>query len=214
MTFAKEAWPFVVPPLLAGIGLIATGLTPWGVVLMVLAAAVLLFFRVPRVGRIDNPEIVLAPAYGRVTRIDEIEDPAVGVGRFGRVVTFLSVFDVHVQRCPIAGTVVSRHFAAGRKVAAFNPRAGEVNESELSIFEDESGRRLAVRQIVGLLARRIVCYLEEGQAVDQGQDMGLIKFGSRVDLLLPEGYEIVAHEGDRLKAGVTVVARRSMSSDD
>ena len=210
MRFARECAPFVAPPLLVSAALFWWGLTGWGVAALALAALLLLFFRIPRHRPPADEDLVLAPASGRVTRIDLIEDPGFGDQPVTRIVTFLSVFDVHVQRCPVAGRVEMRRFVSGRKVAAFRSDAAEVNESEMSVFETTRGERVGVRQVVGLLARRIVCYLSEGDEVLRGELLGLIKFGSRVDLLMPGSWGVLVQEGDRVRGGETPVARRAL----
>jgi phosphatidylserine decarboxylase len=206
MKFAKEGWPFVLPFLLLAGVLFLLGHPGWGAGLLVAGLAVLLFFRDPKRAYAGNPGTVLAPADGLITRIDKVEDPEVGPGTFHRVVTFLSVFDVHVQKSPVEGLVVVSRYAAGRKVAAFRADAGEVNEKHLTVLRRDNGDLVGVRQIAGLLARRVVCYLKEEQKVERAQPMGLIKFGSRVDLLVPEGYRLLVAKGDRLQNGLTAVA--------
>ena len=171
------------------------------------AGAMLLFFRIPARPEVADPEVVLAPANGRVTRIDLVEAPEPASGRYHRVVTFLSVFDVHVQRAPVAGEVVASRYRPGRKVAAFRVDAGEINESLLTVLRRPNGDVIGVRQIAGLLARRVVSYLDEGRHVRRGELMGIIRFGSRVDLLLPEEYELHVRVGDHLREGATIVAR-------
>ena len=206
MKFAKEAWPFVLPFLLVGGALLVLGYPGWGAGLAVAGLLVLLFFRDPRRSYDGEAGIVLAAADGLITRVDEIEDPEVGPGRHQRIVTFLSVFDVHVQRVPATGEVTASRYKAGRKVAAFREDAGDVNEKHLTVLRRENGDLVGVRQIAGLLARRVVCYLKEGDQVRRGQSMGLIKFGSRVDLLVPAGYRVLVKKGDRVKNGVTPMA--------
>jgi phosphatidylserine decarboxylase len=206
MKFAKEAWPFVLPFLLVGAVLLALGHPGWGIGIAVLGLLVLLFFRDPRRSYDGEASVVLAAADGLITRVDEIEDSEVGPGRHQRIVTFLSVFDVHVQRVPATGEVVASRYKAGRKVAAFREDAGDVNEKHLTVIRRENGDFVGVRQIAGLLARRVVCYLKEGEEVRRGQSMGLIKFGSRVDLLVPAGYRVLVKKGDRVKNGVTPMA--------
>ncbi|HEV8579263.1 MAG TPA: phosphatidylserine decarboxylase [Thermoanaerobaculia bacterium] len=207
MKFANEGWPFVLPFLfLAGL-LFVLGRPGWGTAALVAGLLVLLFFRDPKRSYEGEVGFVLAPADGLITRVDTIEDAEIGPGRFHRVVTFLSVFDVHVQRVPTAGEVIASRYRRGRKVAAFREDAGEVNEKHLTVIRRPTGDLVAVRQIAGLLARRVVCYLKEGDHVHRGQSMGLIKFGSRVDLLVPESYEVLVKKGDRLKNGATPVAR-------
>lgn len=206
MTFAKEAWPFVLPFAFLAALLFVLGRPGWGAAALVVGLMVLLFFRDPARGYDGDAGVVLAAADGRVLLVDAIADPEIGDGRFHRVVTFLSVFDVHVQRVPAAGEVISSRFTAGRKVAAFRADAGEVNEKHLTVIRRPGGDKVGVRQIAGLLARRVVCYLHEGDQVHRGQSLGLIKFGSRVDLLVPESYSVLVKKGDRLKNGATPVA--------
>lgn len=212
MTFAREAWPFVLPFVaLAGV-LFAYRQGVWAALTLLLACGLLLFFRDPARHFEGSRDVIVAAADGVVTRIDTIEDPAVGPGRFQRVVTFLSAFDVHVQRVPVDGLVVMSGLKPGRKVAAFREDAGDVNESYLTVIRLPEDRRpaeelIGVRQIAGLMARRVVCYLEQGQTVSRGQHLGLIKFGSRVDLLVPETYEVLVEKGQRMRNGETAVAR-------
>lgn len=206
MRFAPEAWPFVVPVAALAALLLALRRPWWAAAAFVLALLLLLFFRDPRRRFTGRAEAVLSAADGLVTRVDTVEAPDVGPGRFRRVVTFLSVFDVHVQKTPVAGEVVVTRYRQGQKVAAFREDAGDVNEQHLTVIETPDGSRVGVRQIAGLLARRVVCYLEDGQAVTRAQLMGLIKFGSRVDVLVPESYTVTVEKGARLKNGLTVIA--------
>jgi phosphatidylserine decarboxylase len=212
MKFAKEAWPFVLPFALAAGVLLVLGHPGWAVGLFVAGLLILLFFRDPHrvysagAGGSGEDGVVLAAADGLITRVDEIEDPEIGPGRHQRIVTFLSVFDVHVQKTPVGGEVIASRYAVGRKVAAFREDAGEVNEKHLTVLRRENGDLVGVRQIAGLLARRVVCYLQEGDRVRRGQSMGLIKFGSRVDLLVPAGYRLLVKKGDRVKNGMTPMA--------
>ena len=206
MKFAKEGWLYVLPfVFLAGL-LFFFGRPGWGAAALVVGFLLLLFFRDPKRSYEGEAGTVLAAADGLITRIDTIDDPEVGPGRHQRIVTFLSVFDVHVQKAPVAGEVVVSRYAVGRKVAAFREDAGEVNEKHLTVFRRPDGDLVGMRQIAGLLARRVVCYLKEGDRVHRGQPMGLIKFGSRVDLLVPESYQLLVAKGDRLKNGATPVA--------
>jgi phosphatidylserine decarboxylase len=122
------------------------------------------------------------------------------------VITFLSVFDVHVQRAPLPGTVIASKARAGRKLAAFRADVDRVNENHLTVLRSEGGVVVGVRQIAGLLARRVVPYLRVGQSVQRGELMGVIKFGSRVDVLLPSDYQILVSVGDRVRCGETPLA--------
>jgi phosphatidylserine decarboxylase len=206
MKFAREAWPYVLPIAALGVLLGALGYLSWGVAVLLLAFLVLLFFRDPRRSYDGPAGTVLAPADGLITRVELIEDPEIGPGRFHRVVTFLSVFDVHVQKVPTAGEIVLSRHAPGRKVAAYRRDAGDVNERQLSIIRRQDGALVGVRQIAGLLARRVVCYLQAGARVERGQPMGVIKFSSRVDLLVPESYQVLVVKGDRVRNGATPMA--------
>lgn len=206
MTFAKEAWPFVLPFVILAAALFLFGHPGWGTFALVLGLLILLFFRNPKRRYEGGVEIILSPADGVITRVDVIEDPEVGPGRYHRVVTFLSVFNVHVQRVPAAGEVTLSRYAAGRKVAAFREDAGDVNEKHLTVVRRANGDLVGIRQIAGLLARRVVCYLKEGDQVHRGQLMGVIKFGSRVDVLVPESYRVLVQKGDRVYDGITPFA--------
>ncbi len=209
MTFAKEAWPFVLPFVFGAAVLSWFDRPGWALAALVVGLLVLLFFRDPTRGYEGEVGVVLAAADGLITRIDTIEDPEIGPGppaRYHRIVTFLSVFDVHVQKVPAAGEVIASVYAEGKKVAAFREDAGDVNEKHLTVIRRQNGDTIGVRQIAGLLARRVVCYLKEGDHVHRGQPMGLIKFSSRVDLLVPESYELKVKKGDRVKNGTTAMA--------
>lgn len=206
MKFAKEAWPFVLPFIALAVALAAFGQLAWAAAALVVALLVLLFFRDPFRSYEGPADLILAPADGLVTRVELVAAPEVGPGRYHRIVTFLSVFDVHVQKAPTDGEVLISRHAPGKKVAAFREDAGEVNEHHLSVLRRRDGALIGVVQIAGLLARRVVCYLRAGEAVVRRQPMGVIKFSSRVDLLVPEGYRVLVAKGDRVKNGATPMA--------
>ncbi len=211
MKFAKEGWVFVLPfVFLAGL-LVFFGRPGWSAAAIGVGFLILLFFRDPRRRYEGKAGTVLAAADGLITRIDTIEDAEVGPGRYHRIVTFLSVFDVHVQKVPVAGEVTVSRYAVGRKVAAFREDAGDVNEKHLTVIRRGNGDFVGTRQIAGLLARRVVCYLKEGDRVHRGQALGLIKFSSRVDLLVPESYQVLVKKGDRVKNGATPMALPGVS---
>jgi phosphatidylserine decarboxylase len=206
MSFAREGWPFVLPFLFLGGALLLLGHPRTAAGFLVLAVLVLLFFRDPA-RHFEGPgDVILAAADGKVLKVDLIEAPEIGPGRFHRVATFLSVFDVHVQKVPTAGEVVKSTLTRGNMVPAYRSDADLKNENHLSVLKRPNGDLVGVRQITGLVARRIVCYLKPGERVHRGQALGLIKFGSRVDLLVPESYEVKVRVGDRMKNGETAVA--------
>jgi phosphatidylserine decarboxylase len=206
MTFAKEAWPFVLPFALAAIALFGFGHPRWGAAVAIVGLLVLLFFRDPARRFGGDPGIVLAPADGVVTEVSTVEDPEIGPGRFHRVVTFLSVFDVHVQRCPTDGRIVYSKGRTGLKLAAFKPEVGDKNQAWTNVFERADGTRVGVRQLAGLLARRVVSYVGAGETVRRGDRLGVIKFGSRVDLFVPSTYRVLVAKGERVRNGATPMA--------
>ena len=146
--------------------------------------------------------MLLAPADGRVMRIDEVEDPWVGAGV--RTSIFLSPLDVHVNRSPVAGLVESVDQARGRFMAAYKDEASELNERCTIALQGE-GARVSVKQIAGVLARRIVCRVERGDKLAAGERFGLIRFGSRTDLVVPRSAEMRVKVGDRVRGGETVM---------
>ncbi len=208
MSFAKESWPFVAPFALLAALAAGTGHPAWAAGAGAAGLAILAFFRDPARGFAGEADVVLAPAAGLVTLVDAVDDPApeMAPGTYHRVVTFLSVFDVHVQKAPAGGEVVASRHTPGRKVAAFRADAGDVNDQHLTVIRRPGGELIGVRQIAGLLARRVVCYLAAGERVERGQPLGLIKFGSRVDLLVPASYRLLVKRGDRVRNGATPVA--------
>jgi phosphatidylserine decarboxylase len=170
------------------------------------------FFRDPeRMPDSPSPAAILAPADGRVTAIETVDEPRFLQGQAWRISIFLSLFDVHVQRSPCAGVVQFLRYQAGTFVPAFSEDA-HLNESNLIGLETSHGR-VAVRQIAGILARRIVCWSAVGDTLVSGQRLGLIRFGSRVDLLLPPGAEVLGQVGQRVYGGQTVVARWTSAPD-
>ena len=121
--------------------------------------------------------------------------------------TFLSVFDVHVQRSPVTGEVVFSALLRGQKLAAYRADVGDKNERYTNVFQRPNGDRIGVRQLAGLIARRVVSYVRKGDHTRRGELMGVIKFGSRVDLYVPATYEILVRKGDRVRVGETPMAR-------
>ncbi len=206
MSFAREGWLFVLPLLIGSGILLLLGHQRTAVGVLVLALLVLLFFRDPARQFTGPGDVILAAADGKVIKVDLLEAPEIGPGRFHRIATFLSVFDVHVQKVPAAGEVVKSILTRGKMVPAFRIDADLKNENHLSVLKRPNGDLVGVRQITGLVARRIVCYLKPGERVHRGQALGLIKFGSRVDLLVPESYEVKVRVGDRMKNGETAAA--------
>ena len=199
---AAEGWPFIFPPAAAACILAWMGWWPAAGALGVVALSCLGFFRDPDRTAPAVPGAVLAPADGRVMRVVEIDDP--WVGRSVRVSIFLSPLDVHVNRSPVAALVEGVQHSAGRFLAAYQDEASELNERCTLALQGEAAR-VGVRQIAGVLARRIVCRVRQGDKLQAGERYGLIRFGSRTDLVVPEGTEIRVRVGDRVRGGETII---------
>lgn len=207
MRFANEAWPLVLPPVFSGIGLCLVSITldllmlcAVGVFLIVLGIAILLFFRDPERQAPADRRAVLAPADGVVVEIETLDD--------GRkfVAVFLSVFDVHVNRSPFTG-VVSSIVARPGTYRHANSREGARGNARIDIELQSEQGNIRFSQLSGLIARKISCKAKLGDRLAAGERFGLIYFGSRMEVELPETVDIVVKTGQRTKAGETVIAR-------
>jgi phosphatidylserine decarboxylase len=174
---------------------------------LVVAVLFLLFFRDPEreVGPIPITA-VLSPADGRVMVAGAPTGERTPAGAWRQITIFLSLLDVHVNRMPVAGRVTRVQYHPGRFLPAYKPEAGYLNE-HTEVWIEHAGQTIVVRQIVGLLARRIVCRVVEGDIVEAGQRFGVMKFGSRMDVFVPPGTEILVARDDKVVAGVTRIAR-------
>lgn len=203
--FAPDA-AWTAGPLLALAGVLALlGWLTTAAAVTLLAIGVALFFRNPERRFEGDPLDVVAPADGRVIAAGEIELP--GGEKALRVGIFLSIFDVHVNRAPVAGRVVAVEHAGRRYRPAFDRRAEADNVRTTLVLETERGERVRVVQTVGLVARRIVCHPKVGEWVARGARYGLIRFGSRTDVVLPPGGTVSAVRGQRVRGGSSVVGR-------
>lgn len=167
------------------------------------------FFRDPQRVLPDDPLALLSPADGTITHIDEVEEADFPGGRAFRISIFLSIFNVHVNRVPRNGSVRQLRYFRGRFLDARRPDCGVLNEQLWVDLEEPSGRPVRIKQIVGALARRIVCQLRVGEQVTAGQRFGMIKFGSRTDILIPAGepLDLNIKLGDKVQGGSTVLLR-------
>jgi phosphatidylserine decarboxylase len=181
----------------------ATGNWAWSIAPALLAAFFLWFFRDPQRTIPAGPGLIVSPGDGLVTETASITTPD---GPRQRISIFLSVFDVHVNRSPIAGVLTSVRYQKGQYLNAMNPASADRNEQNIAMVRGEDGVEITFKQIAGLLARRIVFKLREGDKVERGQRVGLIKFGSRVNVLLPPEAELRVRVGQRVKGGESVLA--------
>jgi phosphatidylserine decarboxylase len=199
----KDGYKFVLPPLCVGILAVVLGWHVIGGILLVLAAGVAFFFRDPERTPPTEPDIVVSPADGRVMEVVK-EDLAGRPGR--RISIFLSIFNVHVNRSPMAGRFGEVEYRPGRFYNAMRSRASADNEQNVIHLQTEHGE-MVFKQIAGAIARRVVCWKTPGENVVLGERIGLIRFGSRMDVWLPEDAEILARPGQHVAGGVSVLAR-------
>ena len=207
MTIAREGWPYIGGLLVAGGAFLALRL-PWpGGVLLVLGVFTAFFFRDPERRIPQGPGLVVSPADGRVVQIIPApEGHPLGAGAT-QVSIFLSIFDVHINRAPIGGTIEKVEYHPGEFLPAFDEKASLRNEQNVVTLRDGE-TRVMFKQIAGLIARRIVFRKREQEVVARGERVGLIKFGSRVDVFLPKGCELRIKVGDRVRGGLSVLASR------
>jgi phosphatidylserine decarboxylase len=208
MRVAKDAFIFVVPLLAAAV---LFYFLQWSIALgavVALTLFILFFFRDPERLVPEDARAIVAPADGRVQAVEPVN---VEGETHTRVSIFLSVFDVHINRSPIAGRVIAARYHRGKFDAAFKKRVSAENEQNRLTIAGERAK-VEVAQIAGLIARRIVCYKREGDWVNRGERIGLIKFGSKTDCLLPPGVEVAVKVGDRVRGASSVIARFEVGS--
>jgi phosphatidylserine decarboxylase len=202
----RDGLPFVICPLI--VAAIFSGVGVWfgAVFFVVFACALGLFFRDPERTPPEHldAKAVLAPADGRVLHVGKPQPSVAPVGSWLQVSIFLSPLDVHINRTPVGGKVVDVTYRPGRFLAAFNERSAQENErSEIQVESD--GQLVIFRQVVGLLARRVVCRIKPGMVVERGQRFGIMKFGSRMDVFMPADSTIAVKVGDVVRGGETVL---------
>ena len=199
---ANEGWPFIFPPAAAACILAVMGWWVAASLASVLALVFLGFFRDPERRPPDVSGAVVAPADGKVMEVEAADDAWVGSAM--RLSIFLSPLDVHVNRAPVAASVAGVEYKAGKFLAAYRPEASDVNERCTLTLAGSA--HVAVRQIAGVLARRIVCRVRTGDTLERGERYGLIRFGSRTDLFVPCASDIRVRVGDRVRGGETIMA--------
>jgi len=202
---ARDAVPFLV--ILAFLTVVAFYIYPWltfipGILLVFVA----FFFRNPHRTIPSDEGILVSPADGVVMDISDIYEDRFIKGRAVKVSIFLSVFNVHLNRCPMDGIIAYRSYRQGKMVPAFKSHASDINEKNYVGIED-NGFRIMVTQITGFIARRIVCWVNQGDRVSRGDLFGLIKFGSCTEIILPEGVPVLVKKGDKVVGGETFIGR-------
>ena len=201
MRLVKESIPYILVPLVLATGAAAVGYWYVSGFLFIVALFMAFFFRHPKRVPPSDPDVVVSPADGRVTRIESVSHGTV-------ISIFLSPLDVHINRSPIPGKIVDMLYSRGKFLIATNEQASLVNEQNALTIEGEK-ITVVCKQIAGILARRIVVWKRAGDYVQLGEPFGMIKFSSRTDILLPENVRVTVKEGDRVRGGITVIGRIS-----
>jgi phosphatidylserine decarboxylase len=212
VNFAREGLALIIGAALLTAGAYAAALTrrSWPLwllafLLTLVALWVAYFFRDPERAGERGEHLVVSPADGKVMMVTEVEEPSYLTGPAIRISIFLNIFNVHVNRYPVAGAVEMVRYTPGKFFNAAADKASLENE-QMSVGINTGRHRVLVRQIAGLIARRLVTYSREGETVEQGQRMGLMKFGSRMDVFLPPGSPVRVKVGDAVVSGVSVIA--------
>ena len=205
MTIAGEGLKFILPS--AGLAALMWALPcrPAAIVFLLLAAAFTFFFRDPRRTPPEGEHLVVSPADGRVLAVDALPSHPDLAGPVNRITIFLSLFDVHIVRCPLTATVSRADYVPGKFLPAYRPEAGTVNESRTLVLKGDRSA-LVMKMIVGVAARRIKAYVREGDAAARGRKVGLMYFGSRVEIFLPGDIDVKAAPGEKVKGGESVIA--------
>lgn len=202
MRIVKESIPYIVVPLLLAVAAAVLGY--WWVAgfLLLVTLFMAFFFRDPKRVPPTDPDVVVSPADGKVTRITSEADSSTVIS------IFLSPLDVHINRSPIRGKIVDVLYSPGKFLMATNEKASLVNEQNALTIQGEK-ITVVCKQIAGILARRIVCWKAKGDSLGLGERFGMIKFSSRTDVLLPANVRVTVKEGDRVRGGTTVIGRIS-----
>ena len=199
----SEGYKFGLPPIVVGVACLLLHWTPIGAVLVFLGLFVFYFFRDPERVIPSEPGAVVSPADGKVVVIvDEPHDGEPGQ----RISIFLSIWNVHVQRAPVMGTIGSVVYKPGKFLGAYRAAASAINEQNVITILTSQGP-MVFKQIAGAIARRVICWKREGETVALGQRVGMIRFGSRVDVWLPPAAEIAVHKGQMVKGGESILAK-------
>jgi phosphatidylserine decarboxylase len=214
----KYGYDNAIPMLIIGFSLILLSgfvlQNAWSWISAILGIIIILFtlwfFRDPQriipSSAISDPSIIIAPADGKIVEIIEMEEKEFFKGKARQISIFLSPLDVHVNRSPVSGTVEFYRYMQGDYMVAWHPKASELNEQSRIGVQNEFGK-VFFKQITGVLARRIVCTVTQGDVLETGEQIGMMKFGSRMDIILPLDAEILVHKDERTRGGETIIAR-------
>jgi phosphatidylserine decarboxylase len=201
----RAAVPFIALAATPAVVLALGGATTWAVASLVLPLAVALFFRDPDRAPTNDRRAVLAPADGKVMFAGEAPAGAGPSGAWRQVTIFLSLLDVHINRTPVAGRITRIDYVPGSFVPAYREDARKNEHSEIWI--DHEGQTIVARQVVGVLARRVVCRVKTGDELTAGERIGLMKFGSRMDVFVPRSAALTVAAGETVRGGETIIAR-------
>jgi phosphatidylserine decarboxylase len=207
MAIAKEGYPIIISVAVLSLVTFAVGWTAMGVISLLLALAVAAFFRDPERIPPVGEGLIVAPADGKVVSVAELREGAGFTDAATRISIFLSPLDVHINRTPVEGKIQHVRYQPGRFLPAYKDEASERNERNALTVVDAQGRGFGVVQVAGVLARRIVCRVKQGDSLARGERFGLIMFGSRTDVYLPNGSRVDVVEGQRVRGGETVIGR-------
>jgi len=205
MKIVREGYPFILTPLILGIAFMLLGVkfgvifNVLGIIFVLAALFCIYFFRDPKIEITQGNNLILSPCNGTVLEVSENNTEKV-------IRVFLSVLDVHLQRSPISGKVLSVEYKPGKFLKAMEPEAHLVNEQNIITIQNENGIYL-VKQIAGILARRCVAWVKPGDILKTGDKIGVIKFSSQVDLHTPKNCEIQVKTGDKVVSGITILAK-------
>ena len=202
---AREGWPFIAAALAVAVIVWAVAGFAWSVPLWLVAVFVIQFFRDPPRAVPTQPKAVLSPADGRIVKVEKVHDPMTERDTL-LISVFMNVFNVHSNRAPVDGTVERIQYSAGKFVNADLDKASSENERNAMVVRLADGERIAVVQVAGLIARRILCYAKVGQRLARGERYGFIRFGSRVDVYLPLSARPKVAVGDIVHATTTILA--------
>ena len=202
---AREGYPFIMATALFAAGAFFLGMPRLAFLLFLVTAFVVWFFRNPERSFPPGEKLVISPADGKVIRIEEIGGHELRPGASRKISIFMKVFSVHVNRWPFSGRIEAIRYYPGKFLSANLDKASSDNERNAVLIRTDDGRPILIIQVAGLVARRIVSWVKEGMPAGKGERFGMIRFGSRVEVLLPTDTEILVKAGDNVRAGETPI---------